>query len=87
MLLLRLTLGRQYARGNVQCKTMHPRKCPFSQMSVDALSDHASGCWLSALGAGMPYNREKKRKSSLHACTPPYQAPPCACVRVYWPEQ
>ena len=23
------------------------------------LAGHASGCWLSALGAGMPYNREK----------------------------
>ena len=23
---------------------------------------HASGCWSSALGAGVPYNREKKMK-------------------------
>ena len=23
------------------------------------LAGHASGCWLSALGAGVPYNREK----------------------------
>ena len=26
------------------------------------LAGHASGCWRSALGAGMPYNREKKTK-------------------------
>ena len=32
------------------------------------LAEHASGCWLSALGAGMPYNREKNK--SL-VCTPP----------------
>ena len=25
------------------------------------LAGHASGCWLSALGACMPYNREKKQ--------------------------
>ena len=31
------------------------------------LAGHASGCWLSALGAGMPYNREKNE--SL-VCTP-----------------
>ena len=31
-----------------------------SQMSV--LAGNASGCWLSELGAGMPYNREKKKK-------------------------
>ena len=24
------------------------------------LAGHASGCWLSALGAGVPYNRQKK---------------------------
>ena len=28
------------------------------------LSGHASGCWRSALDAGVPYNREKKRKST-----------------------
>ena len=33
-----------------------PLKCPL------VLAGHASGCWLSALGAGVPYNREKKRK-------------------------
>ena len=30
----------------------------FSQMSVGA-AGHASGCWRSELGAGVPYNREK----------------------------
>ena len=30
------------------------------------LAGHASISWLSELGAGMPYNREKKIKSSLH---------------------
>ena len=28
-------------------------KCPYM------LAGHASGCWISALGAGVPYNREK----------------------------
>ena len=30
-----------------------PLKCPF------VLAGNASGCWLSALGASVPYNREK----------------------------
>ena len=30
------------------------------------LAGHASGGWLSALGAGVLYNRETKRESSLH---------------------
>ena len=29
------------------------------------LAGHASGCWLSALGAGVPYNREKKMNENL----------------------
>ena len=33
-------------------------KCPYM------LAGHASGCWLSALGAGVPYNRERKKESS-----------------------
>ena len=37
-------------------------KCP------KMLAGHASGCWLSALGAGVPYKREKNE--SL-VCTPP----------------
>ena len=30
------------------------------------LVGHASSSWLSALFAGVPYNREKKRKSGLY---------------------
>ena len=30
-----------------------PLKCPY------VLAGHASGCWRSALGIGMTYNREK----------------------------
>ena len=29
------------------------------------LAGHASGCWLSALGAGVPYNREEEKKVKL----------------------
>ena len=29
------------------------------QSIMEVLAGHASGCWLSALGAGVPYNREK----------------------------
>ena len=28
------------------------------------LAGHASGCWRSVLGAGVPYNREIKKKSN-----------------------
>ena len=30
------------------------------------LAGHASSSWLSEVGAGVPYNREEKKKSSLH---------------------
>ena len=40
---------------------------------------HASGCWLSALGAGLPYNREKKQKSSLHSPHPTNFLPYTRC--------
>ena len=46
---------------------------PLSQMSVDD-GWPCLGCWRSALGAGVPYNKEKKRKSSLH--------PPPTCMYV-----
>jgi len=32
-------------------------------MSSKVLAGHASGCWRSALGAGVPYNREEEKKS------------------------
>ena len=35
--------------------TETPLKCP------QVLAGHASGCWLSALGAGVPYNRENMK--------------------------
>ena len=34
------------------------------------LAGHASGCWRSALGAGMPYNREKNEKSNFLLAVP-----------------
>ena len=38
---------------------------PFMQKGTlsQMLASHASCCWLSALGAGLLYNREKKRRS------------------------
>ena len=36
-------------------------KCPYM------LAGHASGCWLSVLGAGVQYNREKNESLD---CTP-----------------
>ena len=35
------------------------------------LAGHASGCLLSELGAGVPYNREEEKKSSLPPDPPP----------------
>ena len=35
----------------------NPLKCP------QVLAEHASGCWLSALGAGVPYNREENENN------------------------
>ena len=37
--------------------------CPYM------LIGHASGCWLSELGAGMPYNREEEKNSKIEENT------------------
>ena len=34
------------------------------------LAGHASGCWRSALGAGVPYNREKNEKCNFLLVVP-----------------
>ena len=34
------------------------------------LAGHASGCWRSALGAGVPDNREKNEKSNFLLAVP-----------------
>ena len=38
------------------------------------LAGHASGCWRSALGAGVPYNREKNEKSNFLLAVPANKA-------------
>jgi len=37
------------------------------------LAGHFSGCWLSELGADVPYNREEEKKSSLQPPPPPHR--------------
>ena len=34
----------------------------------NVLAGHASGCWCSALGAGVPYNREKNESLIRNFC-------------------
>ena len=55
--ILDLIKGKGYCPEGFRTITSY---CPEPLSNV--LVGHASGCWLSALGAGVPYNREKKRK-------------------------
>ena len=58
--------NKEHLTGTVPVNKEH-LTCTLSKV----LAGHASGCWLSALGAGMLYNREKK-ESLVHTPLPAY---------------
>ena len=57
--------------------TITPLKCPY------VLAGHASGCWPSALGAGVPYNREKNECNIFDIISQPAAMAHCLKYPVY----